>query len=108
LGVCERKMVTVSSRFGKWRESTNGRGRRARLKQRIEVPDRDSQRLSEAKEVLKRDVGEVADCSPKVKKELTGLKWELEKPKEEIRGASAVGGRCSCSAAPARRNARTN
>jgi hypothetical protein len=68
----------------------------------IEVPERDGQRLSEAKEVLKRDVGEVADCSLKVKKRFKDLKWELEKLKEEVRGASAAGGRCSCSAAPAR------
>jgi hypothetical protein len=63
-----------------------------------------NQHLSEANEALKRDVGEVADCSPKVKKESTDPKWELEKPKEEIRGASSAGGRCSCSAAPARKS----
>jgi hypothetical protein len=104
LRVCERKMVTIAWRLGKWRAPPKDCGRGARLKQRIEVPERDSQRLPEAKEVLKRDVSEVADCSPKVKKGLTDLKLELEKPKEEIRGASVGGGRCSCSAAPARRS----
>jgi hypothetical protein len=67
------------------------------------VAEQDNQHLSEANEVLKQDVGEVADCSPKVKKE-SDPKWELEKPKEEIRGASPAGGRCSCSAAPARKS----
>jgi hypothetical protein len=43
--------------------------------------ERDDQRLSEANKVVKRYVGEVANCCPKVKKELTDLKWELEKLK---------------------------
>jgi hypothetical protein len=51
------------------------------LKQRIEVLERDNRRLSEAKDVLKRYVGEIANSCPKVKKELTDVKWELEKLK---------------------------
>jgi hypothetical protein len=94
-------MVTIGWRLGKWREPTNGCGRGAGLKQRIQVTERDSHRLSEANEVLKRDVGEVADCSLKVKKGLTDLKWELEKPKQEFRAASAARRRCSYSAAVA-------
>jgi hypothetical protein len=49
---------------------------------------------------VKQDVGEVADCCPKVKKDMADMKWELEKLKEERRADSAAGSRCNCSACP--------
>jgi hypothetical protein len=57
----------------------------ARLRQRIEVLEQENRRLSEANDVVKRDVGEVFDCCPKVKKDLTNLEREVAKLKEEIK-----------------------
>jgi hypothetical protein len=51
----------------------------------MEVLEQENQRLSEANEVVKRQVGEVSDCCPKVKKDLTNLERELAKLKEEMR-----------------------
>jgi hypothetical protein len=56
-----------------------------RVKQRIEMLEKENRRLSEANEVMKRAVGEVSDCCPKVKKDVTNLERELAKLKEEIR-----------------------
>jgi hypothetical protein len=55
----------------------------ARPKRRMEVMEQDNRRLSEATKAVKRCVREVWDCSPKVKKDVTNLRLDLEKLKEE-------------------------
>jgi hypothetical protein len=55
------------------------------LKQRIEVLEHENWRLSEANEVVKRDVGEVLNCAPKVKRAFTNRERELAKVKEAMR-----------------------
>jgi chromosome segregation ATPase len=61
------------------------RAEAARLKQRIEALEQDNRRLSETNGVAKRDIGQVSDCCPKVKKDLTDLQQELARLKEEMR-----------------------
>jgi hypothetical protein len=54
------------------------------LKQRIEMLEQETQQLSEASGVVKRDI-EVSECYPKVKNDFTNLEHELGKLKEEMR-----------------------
>jgi predicted nuclease with TOPRIM domain len=60
------------------------RAEAARLNQRIKVLEQENRRLSAANEAMRRDVEEVSDCCPKVKKDLTNLEQELTKLREEI------------------------
>jgi septal ring factor EnvC (AmiA/AmiB activator) len=59
----------------------------ARSKRPVERLEQENQRLSTANESVRRDVGEVSDCCPKVKKDLTNLEREIAKLKEEMRTA---------------------
>jgi hypothetical protein len=51
----------------------------AELKQRIEVLEQENRRVKEANEAVKRVVGEVSECCPKMKKDLTNMEQELAK-----------------------------
>jgi ABC-type enterochelin transport system substrate-binding protein len=55
------------------------------LRRRTEGLEQENQQLTEANEVMKRNIGEVFDCFPKVKKDLTNLERELARLKEEMR-----------------------
>jgi archaellum component FlaC len=55
------------------------------LKHRMEVLEQENRQLSTTNEVMKRDIGEVCDCYPKVKKDLTDLQQEFTKLKDEIK-----------------------
>jgi septal ring factor EnvC (AmiA/AmiB activator) len=61
------------------------RAEAAELKQRIQALEQENRRLSEANEVVTRDIGQVSECCPKVKKDMTNLGRELAKLKEEIK-----------------------
>jgi predicted RNase H-like nuclease (RuvC/YqgF family) len=64
------------------------------LKRRVEMLEHENRRLSEAKEIVKRDVGAaVAEGSAKVKRDLTNLEQELAKWKEETRTIDRSQGR---------------
>jgi outer membrane murein-binding lipoprotein Lpp len=57
----------------------------ARLELRVEVLEHENRRLTEGNEVVKRGIGDVSDCRPKVKKDLMNLERELAQLKEEMR-----------------------
>jgi hypothetical protein len=46
------------------------RAEAAQLKERIQVLEQENRRIAEANEVVKRDIGPVSNCCPKVKKDL--------------------------------------
>jgi chromosome segregation ATPase len=80
-----------SRAFSNWESCPSKRaaaGGGARLRQRIEVLEEENRRLSETNEVVKRGIGEVSECCPKVKKNLTILQQELAKLKEEMRATT--------------------
>jgi hypothetical protein len=49
------------------------------------VLEEENLRLSAANEAVKRDIGQVSDCCPKVKRDLAALDRELAKLKREIK-----------------------
>jgi hypothetical protein len=55
------------------------------LKQRIEMLEQETQQLSGANKIMKRDIGEVSECCQKVRKDFTDLKQKLGKLKEKRR-----------------------
>jgi chromosome segregation ATPase len=55
------------------------------LTQRIEILEEENRRLSDANEVMKRGIGEVSDCYPKMNEDMTDLKRELDELRDEIR-----------------------
>jgi uncharacterized coiled-coil DUF342 family protein len=55
------------------------------LKQRIEMLGQETQQLSEANKIVKRDISKVSECCPKVRKESTNLEHKFGKLKKERR-----------------------
>jgi hypothetical protein len=47
------------------------------LRQRIEILEQETQQLSEANKIMKRDIDEVSKCCPKVRKDLTNLEQKF-------------------------------
>jgi chromosome segregation ATPase len=85
----DRELCQVAEENGRARAEQDSRidglqeaiGGVAQLNQRIEVLEQENRRLSEANEVMKREIGEVSNCCSKV----TKLERDLATLKEEIK-----------------------
>jgi hypothetical protein len=55
------------------------------LKQRIEMLEQETQQFSDTNKIVKRDLSEVSECCPKVRKDFTNLEHKLGELKEESR-----------------------